>query len=217
MYSIMSCSDHPLVKLKPMRMFLSTCGILYVWSLPLLAMIGFAEPGSHSISEFIANPPATGAMAAISMMPLTLMWEYQDVIIMHYKNGIGKKPMYYSLTAFQIFYGMFLICTYGYVPNWLHTTTVVVFGTSFITHSALVIKYVQTNKYSTTVLCVGIMSFASLLFVKGMWFWAMECLGLSSMILFTPLDWVFLIKQEKNRMEELEKSLPVNVSSTENL
>ena len=211
----MSSFDHPLVNLQPMRMFLSTCGILYIWALPLLAKIGFAETGSHSISEFIANPPATGAMAAISMMPLSLMWEYQDIVITQYNNGIGKKSMYYSLTAFQLFYGMFLTCTYGYVPNWLHTTKVIVFGTSFITHSVLVIKYVQNDIYSTAVLSVGIMSFLSLMFVKDMWYWAMECLGLSSMILFTPMDWYFFLNQEKIRKSELEKTLSIDVSRTE--
>ena len=29
----------------------------------------------------MANPPATGAMAAVSFIPLTLVWEYQDIIL----------------------------------------------------------------------------------------------------------------------------------------
>ena len=122
------------------RVFLSFAGILYIWCLPLLADIGFAEKNSNSISEFIANPPATGAMAAISFMPLVLMWEYQDIIINHYKkNDNIKKILDYSINFFQFFYGMFLTCTYSFVPSWLHTTTVVLFGLSFIIHSILVI------------------------------------------------------------------------------
>ena len=68
------------------RFLFSTVGIVYVWSLPLLAYIGFAEKNSNSISAFISNPQATGAMAAVSFMPISLMWEYQDIYIKTYKS-----------------------------------------------------------------------------------------------------------------------------------
>ena len=174
------------------RVFLSFAGILYIWCLPLLADIGFAEKNSNSISEFIANPPATGAMAAISFMPLVLMWDYQDIIINHYKkNDNIKKILDYSINFFQFFYGMFLTCTYSFVPSWLHTTTVVLFGLSFIIHSILVLRYIQPFFLAGFVLCIGILAFFLLLFVQDMWFWACECIGLTAMILFTPIDWYF--------------------------
>ena len=43
------------IGITPFKIFLSTCGIFYVWFLPILSEIGFAEPNSTSISEFIAN------------------------------------------------------------------------------------------------------------------------------------------------------------------
>ena len=163
------------------RLVLSTCSILYIWILPLLALIGFAEPGSQSISAFIANPHATGAMAAISFMPFNLMWEYQDIII--------HSTLYYSLTIFQIFYGIFLICTLGYVPYWVHIGSVVVFGTSYLYHAFMVILYIQPNLITTYILMIGSSAYISLLFVPGMWFWFMECVALTAVWTFTPIDW----------------------------
>ena len=180
------------------KIILSTIGIIYVWSLPLLSNLGFSEKNSTSISEFIANPPATGAMAAISFMPLCLMWEYQDFIISKIKKNIGKFQLNISLTIFQIFYGSFLTCTVHYVPNQVHTTVVILFGLSFLYHSYLVNKFIQPNKITLCILIIGILSFASLLIVKGMWFWAMECVGFSSMLLFTPIDWFLLKKDNEN-------------------
>ena len=69
------------IKPKSSRILFSLLGIIYVWSLPLLAEIGFAQRNATSISGFIANPPATGAMAFISFTPLVLMWEYQYYVI----------------------------------------------------------------------------------------------------------------------------------------
>ena len=178
------------MSISSIRFFLSFVGILYVWCLPFLADIGFAQKNSNSISEFISNPPATGAMAAISFMPLVLMWEYQDIIINHYKkNNNVKKILDYSINFFQFFYGMFLTCTYGFVPTWIHTMTVVLFGLSFIIHSILVLYYIQPSFIAQFVLLIGILAFFLLLFANDMWFWACECIGLTAMILFTPIDW----------------------------
>lgn len=171
------------------RLLLSLLGIMYVWSLPVLSLIGFAEKNSTSISEFIANPPATGAMAAISFLPLNIMWEYQDFIIDNYREGLGKLSLYYSLSLFQLFYASFLVCTIGYVPSILHTFMVTMFALSFLYHAFMINKYIQPNTITWYILLVGLMSFASLLVVKGMWFWAMECIGFSSMLLFTPIDY----------------------------
>ncbi len=175
------------IGITPFKIFLSTCGIFYVWFLPILSVIGFAEPNSTSISEFIANPPATGAMSAISFMPLTIMWEYQDFIIT--KQSPGYNGLYYSISLFQFFYGCFLICTESYAPLWLHATTVVLFGLGFIIHSVMILIYIETSKLARISLVIGILAFTSLLVVEGMWFWAMECVGFTSLLLFTPIEW----------------------------
>ena len=187
------------VRITPMRVFLSTCGIVYVWSLPLLALCGFSQPKSNSISGFIANPPATGAMAAVSFMPLTLMWEFQDSVIeTHLEKNKIKKTLYKSLSIFQFFYGCFLVCTETYAPEWLHTTTVVLFGSSFAYHGIMSITTIQSNIYANSILFIGILSFISLLFVKDMWFWTMECVGFSCMLLYTPIQWYTFIENDEN-------------------
>jgi hypothetical protein len=174
------------------RLIISLAGILYVWFLPILANIGFTVKGSTSISEFISNPPATGAMAAISFMPLTLMWEYQDVII---EKDISDKStrniLTISLSSYQLFYGIFLICTYGYVPIWLHTLSVVLFCLSFIIHSIILMYKLKTQNVTKMILFIGIFSFICLGFASDMSFWMFESIGFSSMLLFTPLEWLF--------------------------
>lgn len=67
--------DSNIQNLKPRntRLIFSLLGIIYVWSLPLLADIGFAQKNATSISGFIANPPATGGMAFVSFSPLVLI------------------------------------------------------------------------------------------------------------------------------------------------
>ena len=148
-------------KLFKFKVAMSTCAVAYVWSLPLLSKIGFAENNSTSISAFIANPPATGAMAAVSFIPLTLVWEYQDSILEHIPIvpactiGWICQTLYYSTAIYQISYGTFLICTYGYVKNWIHTTTVVTFCSSFMIHTLITLTYSMPSKITKTILGIG--------------------------------------------------------------
>ena len=44
----------------------------------------------------------------------------------------------------------------------------------------------------------SILEYLSLLFVKDMWFWAMECLGFSCMLLYTPIQWYTFIENDEN-------------------
>tara|TARA_Y100000389_G_scaffold191790_1_gene218493 strand:+ start:5150 stop:5737 length:588 start_codon:yes stop_codon:yes gene_type:complete len=177
-------------RITPLRIFFALSGIIYVWSLPLLSQYGFTQKGSTSISGFIANPPATGAMAAISFMPLTLMWEFQDgVLEKDVKSNVRKKILTFTLSTFQFFYGCFLVCTETYVPLILHQSSVTLFGISFIFHSFMIINSVKINICAKTLLTIGIIAFGCLLFAEGMWFWAFECIGFSSMLLYTPILW----------------------------
>lgn len=181
------------------RLISSLLGIIYVWSLPWLSNFGFTESGSTSISQFIANAPATGAMAAISFIPMTLMWEYQDFIL-NRENYYQIQDLWVgSLVSFQLFYGLFLTCTDGIAPSWLHTSTVILFGTSFIGNSMIILFYVESKTISKVVLSIGILSFLGLLIAQDMWFWACECVGFSSMLLFTPLEWFLL---SNNRLSD---------------
>ena len=186
------------------KILMTSFGVLYVWSLPLLAKIGFSEPNSTSISGYIANPPATGAMGAVSFIPLTIIWEYQDIII---ENTIIRKctivwfsnSIYYSTVVFQISYGLFLICTYGFVKNWIHTISVLSFCVSFSIHALLSMIYSYSSFMTKVILgmglsaCLGLVTFM-VLDVSNIWFWVLECVGISAMFIFTPIEWLSIKK-----------------------
>ena len=179
--------DKP-IKLNLSRIISSGAIILYIWSLPYLARIGFAEKGATSISEFIANAHATGALAALSFTPLTLMWEYQDIRVVTVCTEKGKEVLYYTLVAYQWFYGGFLVCTVNYVPMWLHTLTVVMFCITFVIHSLVTMYYTNPTKYGQLELIIGILACVCMPFSSGLGFWACECIGYSMIMLFTPTE-----------------------------
>ncbi len=170
------------------RLYASLLIIPYVWSLPFLSNIGFAEKDAKSISGFIANAHATGALAALSFNPLILMWEYQMYLLSKKIYEKYKNILWTTLTLYQFFYASFLTCTVNYVPDWLHTTTVVLFSSAFVSHSCMTIYYVPPTRLGNIDLLIGIIACSGLLFAKGMWFWAFECIGFTSMILFTPIE-----------------------------
>ena len=171
------------------RTLATLLSVSYVWFLPVLAIFGFAEPNSTSISAFISNPPATGAMAALSFIPAIIMWEYQDFIVKSKKlEQQIQNRLYNSISIFQFFYGAFLTCTVTCVPSWLHTGTVVCFGASYIFHSCLILSYIEPSNIGCYILTLGTVTFIVLPFMPGMYFWATECVGFSVMMLFTPIE-----------------------------
>jgi hypothetical protein len=170
------------------RLYGSLLIIPYIWLLPFLSNIGFAEKDATTISGFIANAHATGALAALSFNPLILMWEYQMYVLSKKIYEKYKNILWSTLTLYQFFYGSFLTCTVNYVPEWLHTTTVVLFSTAFVSHSCIIMCYVPPTRLGYIDLLMGITGCSCLLFAKGMWFWAFECIGFTSMILFTPIE-----------------------------
>lgn len=170
------------------RPIASTTIVIYIWSLPYLATIGFTQPNSTSISGFIANAHATGALAALSFRPLNLMWEYQHYIITSIDHFKGKAILEWTMASYQFFYGGFLICTVNYVPNWLHTSTVTLFIISFMLHSLMTLYYTSPNILGKVELIIGLLSCACLPFAKGIWFWGFESVGYTMMMLFTPTE-----------------------------
>ena len=170
------------------RLYASLLIIPYIWALPFLSDIGFAEKYATTISGFIANAHATGALAALSFNPLILMWEYQMYLLSKKVYEKYRNILWSSLTLYQVFYGSFLTCTVNYVPDWLHTTTVVLFSTAFVGHSCIIMYCTPPTFIGKMDLVLGIIGCSCLLFAKGLWFWAFECLGFTSMILFTPIE-----------------------------
>ncbi len=175
-------------KISKHRIITSLFVIPYVWLLPLLSKYGFAESPGYSISEFIANPHATGALAALSFSPLILMWEYQSYLLEDKKYDKQKCTLDISLSSYQFFYGSFLVCTVNYVPFWLHFLTVFLFSFAFVIHSFLIMYHIKLSIGAKIDLSIGCCAAFFLLFVKGISFWLCECIGFSSMILFTPIE-----------------------------
>jgi hypothetical protein len=175
-------------KIGYIRPIASTTIIVYIWCLPYLSSIGFARQDGNSISGFIANAHATGALAALSFRPLNLMWEYQHHVIKNIGCQVGKDILGWTMASYQFFYGGFLVCTVNYVPLWMHRTTVTLFVISFMLHSIMTIIYTKPRFLGQMELIVGVIACMWLPFAKGLQFWAFECIGYSMMMLFTPTE-----------------------------
>ena len=92
-------------KVSKYRIFSSLLIIVYIWCLPLLSRIGFAEKNKTTISGFIANSHATGALAGgIVFSYICRSFVYNNVL--YTTNFIGKN-------GFSIRYSglyLFIIC-----------------------------------------------------------------------------------------------------------
>lgn len=178
------------------KFYLSFTAIIYIWSLPLLSQIGFAEKGATSISQFICNPQATGGLAAVSFIPLILMNEYQDMYINENNIFLNR-----TLLFFEIMFGVFLCCPVNYAPELLHQLCVACFGISFILHSYYILYYIQFSKIAKLLLYIADLSFIFLLCLdsSNIIYWFVECISFSCMLLFTPLDWYLILRDEENK------------------
>jgi hypothetical protein len=191
--------------------------VLYIWALPLLSKINFSEDGcyygiqaqnekdkdycqlGHSISAYISNPQATGAMAFVFSFPIIIMWLY-------------KPPEIYiaPLSIFTVFFGLFLICSVTF-NIYAHLITVFIFCFAAIFHFILfaISPCVKIHRIYGFLIFVSIVCFVALIilgiiFMKHInkqdkplkntyWVWIFECIGLSSLILFTP---IYLLKNK---------------------
>lgn len=181
--------------IQKIKISLSFTGIVYVWILPCLSKIGFTEKNATSISGFICNPQATGAMAAVSFLPFILMNEYQYIYSNKKDNILDK-----TLLLFEISYGMFLSFPVSYISIKIHEISVICFSLSFIIHSYFILYDIQFNKITKVLLSIGSICFMllSILNPNHLIYWFVECICFTCMILFTPIDWyLFLRKEEK--------------------
>lgn len=179
------------------KFLLSFTGIIYVWSLPLLSMINFCEKNSTTISQFISNPQSTGAMAAVSFLPIILINEYQDMHITNENKILNK-----SLLLFEISYGLFLSFPVCYTNIFIHELLVILFAISFIIHSLYIVKKIQINKITKIILLIGCISFIMLSFINSnhLIYWCFESICFTCMFLFTPIDWYIVLKKQKNNI-----------------
>ena len=92
------------------------------------------------------------------------------------------------MASYQLFYGGFLVCTVNFVPLWMHRTTVTLFVVSFMIHSLMTLLYTKPRLLGQLELIIGLVACMCLPFVNGLPFWALESIGFSMMMLFTPTE-----------------------------
>lgn len=178
-------------RLTPGAWVATALAVLYPWCLPALAAVGFAESGATTVSGFIANPQATGAMAAVSFLPLELIVSHQHCVL----RCDPQHGWMLNLTQqlFLVSYALFLVCTVTYNKT-AHAVVVLALTVSFIAHawhvwlcvhrtSTMLAVTLWTGAFSFTVLGVLFLGFDDV----GLVFWGFECLGFSAMVLYTPL------------------------------
>ena len=183
-----------LVFIDKIKIYLSFVGIIYVWILPYLSKIGFAEKNATTISGFIANPQATGAMASVSFLPILLINEYQDLYIKENKDMLNK-----TLLFFEISYGIFLSFPVTYVSVEIHALSVICFGLSYLIHSYFILYHIEFNKITKIILGIGSSCFVLLLALNSnhIIYWFVECICFTCMLLFTPIDYYLFLRNEK--------------------
>ena len=221
----LSFLNHTSRSLRPIGVLFSVLlPIAYIWCLPFLSSwkikrkigevhnksttINFAENGcyngiedkcglGHSISAYISNPQATGAMAFTFALPIIVMWKYKP-------DGINTFP----LLLFTIFFGLFLICSLT-LNIYAHIFTLLVFCFASIIHFSFFYDKLSNKKKIFRILII--LAKLSLLLLSALcayfiikrnnpsnnklvdthWVWLIECIGLTSFILFTPLYLIY--------------------------
>lgn len=191
--------------LGPLRIIGTALPIAYVWSLPFLARLGFAHmchgwpqcgPTGASLSDFIANAHATGAMAASFFYPALHMWLNAHQVRYHCY-------VFPTLAAFQACFGLFLVCPINEAPR-LHLVSVYLFCISALIHFGVMLKHCSSDRLWHCQVFLGgaILSVAAILVIQlipmfkphvlldrcPLAFFIAECMGLSSMALF-PAVW----------------------------
>ncbi|CAK0873752.1 unnamed protein product [Prorocentrum cordatum] len=192
-------------RISSLRLLGTALPVLYVWSLPVLAWCEFAhtcdgyprcDATGMSVSNFIANARATGAMAACFFYPALHLWQNAQYVRNH-------KYVYSTLVAFQVSFGIFLMCPITEVPE-LHPPAVCLFCSAALTHCFVLLKHCADSRLwlCKSLVCAALASFAMVFILVTVasvdgellkahvpaLFYTMECCGLSSMAIF-PLFW----------------------------
>jgi len=184
-------------------------GIAYPWSLYGLSLVGFAAPDKHSISGFISTPGATGAMAVATAGPIWIILNFERRIREYRRLALGVTPVFgmreLSLATFLVGYAGFLISNVDKYSN-LHYIFVALFIAGFIAHACVRFNDNRSDGLSDVAakvtLVFGTLSFIALFVlvlvdIDTLAFWAIECVGFTMMLLFTPLELIGLHSLEK--------------------
>lgn len=205
--------------------------VLYIWLLPVLSerqviplRRGYGEGTAaelrtkHQVSFFISTPAGTGAMAALFIVPIVMMWSpVASRSTITHAGARARAAFYASLVAFHVGFGAFLVLTVTWSKD-AHTVAVALFSIAALAHFALMLRLdPKRGAVETAILLVGGAAFAAIvvlvlglaisrdLEVPPYLFWALECTALSAMVLFTPAA-VFLDGTARDALRNLRYS-----------
>jgi len=179
--------------------------VVYVWALPALSEHGFAnrcegwpkcDCTGASVSNFISNPHATGAMAGCFFYPCLHMWQNA----LEVRGAWHVKP---TLVMFQACFGLFLTCPVTEVST-LHAMSVASFCVASFMHFGALLRHcsAERHRYCKVLLMVSILSFTGVFCLVlisrrdkqflpdhcPMLFYTTEAVGLTSQAIF-PMLW----------------------------
>lgn len=151
-------------------LLLAAAPATYVWVLPLLAKLGFARECDGlprctdstigaSVSNFIATPQATGAMAAVFFWPLAHMWSH--------KGEIDGAQNFAVFLTFYIFFGMFLACPVTVYPS-VHSVVVGIFCLCGLLYFRRLLNHCRETSlfYCRVLLRISILAFAGVILLN---------------------------------------------------
>jgi len=195
---------------------------IYVWSLPLLASWGFAhtcegyprcDTLGASVSNFIANTHATGAMAALFFYPALELW-------LNAQQARHQLYVYETLAAFQAGFGLFLMSPVTEVER-LHCIAVGLFCSAGLAHYRIMLRLCGTPRFRRCqallaggglafllVFIMVLVTFIDRTFIEDnvpYLFYICECVGLTSMAIF-PVFWTRDLINEAHFQSALEPS-----------
>ncbi len=169
--------------------------VAYTWSLPLLASVGFAVPFSpakfprRSISAYMSNARATGAMAAVMMPSFIMMWV--NVLNFYYTKAIVA-----SLALFQVGFSVMLVFTVTWNLR-VHKFGVLLMSIGAFLYCFSMIKSARQHIAQTALLIVAIVCFGFMVLVAALnlkqmaglerYFYVAEVTGLAAIVANVPL------------------------------
>lgn len=169
-----------------------------------------------TISKYISNAHATGAMAAVFFPAQMLLW-YNT--LMHQ----FRTPVVLSLLLFQIGFSAFLACNVTWKPH-LHTIFVNIFALAGIVHFVTLLpqaKMLYIHWPLMISMALGAASFAGMILLSTFHkqiqkkrpniysripsiYWALEVCGLAAMVTYVPL---LMLLRDKRTMFTLQRTV----------
>ena len=169
--------------------------IMYTWSLPALASVGFAVPFDPakfprpSISAYMSNARATGAMAVVMVPTFVMMW-------INLFNTYYTTIILVSLVLFQLGFSIMVICTVSWNLT-MHKSGVFMMCVGAFLYCFSMLEKPQQHIIQTLLLAVGILCFGIMLVVAALnlhklagferYFYFAEVIGLTAIVAYVPI------------------------------